>query len=118
MSNHVHFIWQALSGHNLQDVQTSFAKHTSKEFLRLLTEDNRLKEYQVNAADRKHAFWKRKPLGVELFTPAVFDQKLEYIHNNPVGAGLCSSPEEYEYSSALFYKSGRDVTGLLEHWAG
>jgi len=28
---------------------------------------------------------------------------LEYIHNNPVNAGLCKLPEEYKYSSAGHY---------------
>ncbi|MEJ7609836.1 MAG: hypothetical protein WKF88_01515 [Ferruginibacter sp.] len=117
MSNHVHFIWQALYGHDLKDVQASFAKHTSKEFLKLLSAEKALKKYEVDAADRQHAFWKRNPLGTELFTPAVFYQKLDYIHNNPVRAGLCKYAEEYNYSSALYCHTGKDETGLLEHWA-
>ena len=35
-------------------------------------------------------------------------QKLKYIHENPVRAGLCKYPEEYKYSSALLYKTGID----------
>lgn len=34
---------------------------------------------------------------VELRTPTVFNQKLDYIHNNPVKAGLCINPEDYHY---------------------
>jgi len=30
-------------------------------------------------------------------------QKLEYLHNNPVKAGIASSPEEYLYSSYNHY---------------
>ena len=116
MSNHVHFIWQAMGGYYLEDIQSSFARHTAKEFLKLLTAQNKTASYKVNEADRKHHFWKRDPLGVELFTQKVFDQKLEYIHYNPVNAGLCKYPEEYKYSSALFYHNGEDHTGILEHW--
>jgi len=118
MSNHVHFIWQAMGGYYLKDIQSSFSRHTAKEFLKLLTAESKLSSYKVREADRDHHFWKRNPLGVELFTPGVFEQKLDYIHNNPVRAGLCKFPEEYKYSSAQFYFSGEDHTGLLEHWAG
>jgi len=31
------------------------------------------------------------------------DQKLEYMHNNPVEAGFVREPEQYEYSSAGNY---------------
>jgi hypothetical protein len=40
------------------------------------------------------------------------------MHYNPVKAGLCAMPEEYKYSSALFYHNGTDTFDLLEHWAG
>jgi len=30
----------------------------------------------------------------------MFDQKMEYIHNNPVKEGLVTLPEHYAYSSA------------------
>ena len=118
MSNHVHFIWQAMPGYSLKKLQVSFTNHTSKEFLKVLKAENRLKEYEVNSADRKHAFWKRNPLGIELFTPTVFAQKLNYIHENPVRAALCVNAEDYRYSSASFYESGEDRFGLLKHWMG
>jgi hypothetical protein len=33
-----------------------------------------------------------------------FLQKLRFIHENAVRAGMCKMPEEYKYSSALFYE--------------
>ena len=39
------------------------------------------------------------------------EQKLEYIHNNPVRAELVDKPEEYRYSSARNYA---DMDGLLD----
>ena len=46
---------------------------------------------------------------------------MEYIHNNPVTAGICSYPEQYKYSSAKFYETGEDDPiaigfGMLTHW--
>ena len=45
-------------------------------------------------------------------------RKLYYIHNNPVKAGLCNRPENYKYSSALFYAGGGDEFGILEDYRG
>ena len=43
-------------------------------------------------------------------------QKMEYMHYNPVKAGLCTFPEEYKYSSAKFYATGEDEFGIITHW--
>ena len=118
MNNHIHFIWQATAGNNLKDIQTGFKKFSSQQFVILLRQDKELNQYAVSSADRKHHFWKRNSLSVELFTPAVFQQKLDYIHNNPVVAGICEYPEQYKYSSASFYEKGIDEFGILEHYAG
>ena len=61
MENHVHFIWQALHGFTLIQIQTSFKKHTYKQFLSLLKIDNSIDFYQVSTADRKHL-----PIGIEM----------------------------------------------------
>jgi putative transposase len=118
MSNHLHIIWQAKGDIPLKQVQNSFIRQTAKAFKEALQKEDKLKEYEVNKADRKYNFWKRDSLGIELFSSAVFLQKLNYIHNNPVKAGLCSVPEEYYYSSALFYQSGVDNFGFVQHYMG
>jgi hypothetical protein len=41
----------------------------------------------------------------------MIDQKLDYIHNNPVQEGLVEIAEEYLYSSARNYAGKR---GLLD----
>lgn len=102
----------------LNEIQTSFKKHTSKQFLHLLKDEKDIELYQVSSIDRKHNFWKRNSLSVELFTEPVFLQKLYYIHNNPVAAGLCKYPEDYKYSSANFYIKGIRHFNFLEHYMG
>ncbi len=77
-----------------------------------------LEEFKVNKYDRHYQFWKREALSIELFTPAVFNQKLVYIHNNPVRAGLCINPEDYFYSSGRFYHNGTNDFGMLSHFSG
>ena len=83
MPNHLHIIWQARANNELQKIQNSFIKHTSKAFKKLLAIDNDLQAYEVNAIDRKYNFWQRDSLDIELFTVEVFQQKLNYLHYNP-----------------------------------
>ena len=75
-----------------------------------------VKSFKVNKADRNYRFWKRESLSIELFTPAVLYQKSDYIHYNPVKAGLCVAAEKYFYSSARFYDNGVDAFNMLTHY--
>lgn len=120
MSNHIHLIWQPMFGFTPSDIQSSFMKYTAQQSKLSLskTDAQLLEDFKVNKYDRKYQFWKRDALSIELNSPAVFDQKLEYIHNNPVNAGLCNFPEEYKYSSAEFYHSGTDQFGIVTHYMG
>jgi hypothetical protein len=45
-----------------------------------------------------------------LWSNRVISEKIHYIHNNPVEAGLVNYPEEYLYSSARDYAG---MAGLL-----
>ena len=68
-------------------------------------------QFKVDAKDREYQFWERNALSIELNTSEMLKQKLEYIHYNPVEAGLCNLPEEYKYSTARFYE-----TVQRRHW--
>lgn len=77
-----------------------------------------LNELLVNAKDRKYQVWERNSLAVPLWKPEVFEQKLDYIHNNPVTAGICQYPEDYKYSSARFYEKNKKDWVFLSHHEG
>ena len=47
-----------------------------------------------------HGIWIRRFDNVALYSDEHFRTKLDYIHNNPVKAGLARNPSEYEFSSA------------------
>jgi len=47
----------------------------------------------------------------ELLTEEILQQKVDYIHMNPVRKGLVDKPEDWKYSSAGYYATG--VNGLL-----
>ena len=117
MINHLHIIWQMRAGHERKEVQRDFLKFTGQSIKFDLAKNHPkvLPYFQVDLKDRKYQFWQRNPLSIDLFTPKVFDQKLCYIHENPVRAGLCTLPEEYRFSSAGFYETGNSEFSFLTH---
>ena len=120
MHNHIHLIWQPLPGHTLQAIQLSFMKFTAQQIKFAYLDSNNIiiDQCLVNKMDRMYQIWKREPLSVELSSEKVFLQKLEYIHYNPVKACLCNNPDDYHYSSALFYEKGTDQFNMLTHYMG
>ncbi len=120
MSNHIHLIWQALGEFTPDNIQHSLMSFTAHQFKNDLKQKHPqvLSQFKVDAKDRDYQFWERNSLGIDLFNEAVFFQKLDYIHWNPVKAGLCKLPEEYYYSSAKFYEYGVDDFGILTHYRG
>lgn len=45
-------------------------------------------------------FWQKTCFPIELYSNSVGDQKVDYIHNNPVEASLVLSHESYCYREA------------------
>jgi REP element-mobilizing transposase RayT len=118
MSNHIHLIWQVLPENNPEKVRHSFMKYTAQQikFKLLNNNDCFLNQFKVDKKDRAFQFWKRGALSIELFSEKVFLQKINYINNNPVKAGMCKYPEDYKYSSARFYHDGVDSFDMLSYW--
>ena len=99
-------------------VQRDFLKYTAQRIKKDLQKNHTkvLAYFKVDAKDREYQFWERNPLPVELRSHPVFIQKLDYIHWNTVRAGMSILPEEYKYSSALFYENGIDNWNFLSHY--
>ena len=118
MPNHIHIVWHLRAGKIREYVQRDFLRHTAQAIKEDMIKSSTpaLEEYLVKAKDRKYQFWERNALSVEIWSEKVILQKLRYIHENPVRAGLCAYPTEYKYSSALLYKTGIDNWGFLTHF--
>ena len=122
MPDHLHLNWQMQPLIHPQHVQRDFLKYTAQRIKHDLQKNHPelLSAFESDANDRtchpdSYRDWKRRALSIELRTDKVYIQKLDYIHWNPVKAGLCKLPEEYKYSSALFYQTGIDNWGFLSH---
>jgi REP-associated tyrosine transposase len=113
-------VWQALTGFSTSANQASFMKYTARQLkLSLVHNDEKgLSLFKVNKCDRDYQVWKREPLSVDLLNESMFIQKLEYIHYNPITAGLCKMPEDYFYSPARFYHDGSNSFNMLTHYSG
>jgi REP element-mobilizing transposase RayT len=115
MNNHMHFLWHTLHPNKKEDVQRDLLKFTAQMMIKDLRNNNTvlLQEFYVGAKDRKYQIWERNPLTVPIWSEQVLKQKLDYIHNNPVKAGLCARAEDYKYSTAAFYGGGEDAFGFI-----
>ena len=120
MSNHIHLVWQIQAGYIRESVQRDFLKFTGQQLKYDLQKNNAglLQSFSVRSKDRQYQFWERHSLSIDLFNESVLLQKIAYIHQNPVKAGLCSLIESYKYSSARFYETGIDEFGFIEHIKG
>jgi REP element-mobilizing transposase RayT len=123
MSNHVHLIIAAKQN-NVSDVLGDFKKFTSKQIIKAIQghpAESR-KEWMIqifkeagkaNSRNTDYQFWQQDNQPKIILTPDFAAQKLDYIHNNPVEAGIVEKAEEYIYSSARNYYYGKQI-GLLQ----
>jgi putative transposase len=123
MSNHVHLIASARDA-NLSDVLRDFKKFTSKQLVKAIKENKQesrmewmleifQKEGQKNSRNSEYQFWRQDNQPMELYSGPFTFQKMNYIHQNPVEAGLVERAEDYLYNSAKDYHLQKKC-GLLE----
>jgi putative transposase len=119
MDNHIHIIWQVKGDIKTSEVQKQFLEGCSKHIKADLEMNHPdvLHFFKSSQSDREYHFWKRSAKSIELYNDAVFEQKIDYIHHNPLKAGLCNFPEEYQYSSASYYERN-DFNDILTHYKG
>jgi putative transposase len=120
MSNHVHLIARA-ENENLPDILRDLKKFTSVKLFEAIghpTESRKpwiqaifKKSGEYNNNNRNFQVWRQDNHPILIYSNEVIDEKLNYIHNNPVEAGWVDEPEHYLYSSARDYAG---IKGLLD----
>jgi REP element-mobilizing transposase RayT len=119
MPNHIHLLWKIADGFDRANVRGALLSFTAHEFkMRLATNPIRLKVYQVNLVDRTYQFWQRDCAVKECWSEMFFEQKLDYILNNPLQPhwNLADLPERYFWSSASFYIDGKNSFDFITHY--
>jgi len=57
----------------------------------------------------KYQFWRHNNKPIEVWSNKVIDEKINYVHNNPVEEGLVFRAEDYVYSSAADYAGEKGI---------
>ena len=119
MPSHIHLVFRAKEN-NPGDLLRDLKTFTSKKIQKMISENpqesrkdwmlwmmQRAGSKNSNVKDRQ--FWQQHNKPIELWSPAVIDQKVEYVHMNPVEAGFMMEPHYWKYSSAIDYNGGKGV---------
>ena len=118
MSNHIHMIIESEGG-KLSDVIRDFKKHTAKAIVAAIEAnalESRKKWLLWLLKKEGHIwFWEEGYHAVKIRTKELFSTKVDYIHQNPVKAGLVEKEEEYVWSSCGdFYGTRKGSLDLVE----
>ena len=120
MPNHIHLIWQNLELNGKEMPYISFMKFTAHQFLTELRKTNNplLKRFAVDGTDRANQFWQKRGLSKLMTTRQILEQKLDYIHLNPLQAhwNLVDDPNNYYYSSCSYYEQEDKRFHWLTHY--
>ncbi len=120
MTSHVHMII-GTKDTKIEKIVQDMKRHTSLQLRKAIqqnTEESRRdwilwmmeRAAKRNSNNSGFQFWQQHNQPIELFSNHVMQQKLDYIHQNPVEAGFVDKPEHYLYSSARDYAGKK---GLL-----
>jgi len=116
MSNHAHLLVRS-SNNNLSDVIRDLKRHTSRMIINSMQSEpeSRMgwmlelfkKAASQHSRNTYYQIWTHENHAEEIYSPKFTLQKIKYIHDNPVRAGIVARAEDYMYSSARNY-SGKD----------
>lgn len=120
MTNHVHLIFRSANEQKPELLIGDFKRFTSKALVKAIIENPKesrkefLLEQFMRAGEKsanvnKYQFWRHDNKPIELWSNKVIDEKIDYIHNNPVEEGIVCRPEDYLYSSALDYAGEKGI---------
>lgn len=108
MPTHIHLLFQA-ENQNPSDLIRDFKTFTAKILIQRIKDnlqENR-REWLLwmfsRAAERRcnvkqYQFWQHHNQPIEIYSQKFFDEKLNYIHQNPVVSGFVSEPWEWKYN--------------------
>ena len=122
MSSHLHLIISSQQ-QNLSAILRDFKTHTSKAIVKQLQGGNDSRKDWILNLFAEEALqikrnidfktWKDGNHPIQLDTNKMFDDRLNYIHHNPVKANIVYRAEDYVYSSAIDYAGGKGLLDII-----
>ena len=120
MTNHIHLIARSKNS-DLSGTVRDIKKHISKQVFKTINDIQESRREWLEIIFKYHAkhnkrnlrmqFWTHENHAVELTTNKMIEERINYIHKNPVRAGLVLNEEDYLYSSA---KNFAEMENLLQ----
>jgi hypothetical protein len=95
-----------LTAPDLSAVLRDFKSFTAKQLLEQLGVERRewllhqLRHFRIAHKPSEYQVWQEGSHPQAIHDDAMMEQKLDYLHNNPVQRGWVASPEHWRYSSA------------------
>ena len=120
MTSHLHLIFKSTE-QKPEELLRDFKSFTAKALLSFIANNPQesrkvwlLNAFRKTASinTKNNQFWQRHNKPIELWSNAVIDQKIDYIHNNPVVSGFVEKAKDWKYSSAKDYCN--DEKGLVK----
>jgi len=124
MPNHLHLIFRSATD-DPAGILRDFKKFTSKKVVQAIENNPQesRKEWLLGMFKeagkgkkniKSYQFWQHHNQPIELWSPQVIKQKIDYIHRNPVEAGFVTSPADWKYSSARNFQDDHTVLQIDE----
>ena len=123
MTNHIHLIISKNDKIPLEDIMRDMKKYTAVEILKAIKTNiaESRKKWMLmifldagskNINNEKFQFWQNGNHPIELDNNTMIEQRLNYLHENPVKQGFVNLPEYYRWSSAIDYAGGKGLIKL------
>ncbi len=120
MENHIHLI---LKAPELSKVIHSFKSYTARQiidFLKSLHANETLNELFWGKTNHKQSqtyqLWQEGVHPQEIQSREMMEQKMNYIHNNPIKRGYVEKNEHWRYSSAGSYLGREGLLTVCTKW--
>ncbi|SEL72816.1 REP element-mobilizing transposase RayT [Aquimarina amphilecti] len=117
--SHIHLVFRS-GNDDPSGLIRDFKKYTAKKVIQAIENNPQesRKEWLLwmfekagknNVTVTNRQFWQQHNKPIELWTDKVIQQKIDYIHTNPVGSGFVSDPVDWKYSSARNYQDDHTI---------
>ncbi|MCM4166869.1 hypothetical protein KCTC52924_01723 [Arenibacter antarcticus] len=121
MSNHIHMIIQSNDG-KLSNLVRDFKKYTANKILDSIQNepesrrewmlDSFKKATATHSRNKNYQFWQYGNHAEEIYSSKFMWSKLNYVHMNPVRAGIVERASQYRYSSASNYVESKGLVDV------
>ena len=102
MPDHLHFLFGPRDG-QVTKFLARFKPNATRNLDELAAQNGRIKERDWLAAKGQRELWQDGKYSLPIYSTPWVEEKINYIHQNPMRKGLSTSPADYPWSSFMAY---------------